>query len=82
MPQGASPTGIDFTTVRLGTSTTDTSLLLPLVANSNLLVGREGELPHPLSDQQIFLDLERFGVDYSHAVGGTERDEGARAVLQ
>ena len=28
-PHGALPTGIDFTTVRLGTSMTETSLLLP-----------------------------------------------------
>ena len=33
------PTGIDFTTLRLGTSITDTSLLLPLVVNSNFSSG-------------------------------------------
>ena len=38
-PHGASPTAMDFTTVRLGTSITDTSLLLPLVTNKSLSSG-------------------------------------------
>jgi len=38
-PQGALPTGIDLITLSDGTSMTDTSLLLPLVVNSNLSSG-------------------------------------------
>ena len=38
-PQGTMPTGIDFTTLRFGTSITDTSLLFPLVVNSNFSSG-------------------------------------------
>ena len=38
-PQGATPTGSDFTTFRLGTSMTETSLLLPFVTNSSFSYG-------------------------------------------
>ena len=39
MPQGALPTGIDLITLSVGTSITETSLLLPLVVNSNFSSG-------------------------------------------
>jgi hypothetical protein len=39
MPHGALPTGIDLITLSVGTSITETSLLLPLVVNSNFSSG-------------------------------------------
>ena len=70
------PTGIDFTTLRIGTSITDTSLLLPLVVNSNFSSGVSAKLPHPLPDQEILLDFELLRVDHRDMIGGAERDEG------
>ncbi len=65
------PTGIDFTTFRFGTSITDTSLLLPLVVNSNFSSGVSAKLPHPLPDQEILLDFELLGVDHRMPMKGT-----------
>ena len=69
MPQGALPTGIDLMTSSVGTSITETSLLLPLVVNSNFSSGVKRELPDPLADEQILLDLELLGVDHRHMIG-------------
>ena len=37
------------------------------------VVRREGKLPYPLADQQIFLDLEFFRVDHGDPIGRAQR---------
>src|SRR5438477_2035206 len=46
-----------------------------------LFIGRQGELPHTLADEQIFLDLEGLSLDHGDTVGGAERHKGAFPVL-
>ena len=58
------------------TSITEMSWDTPLVLSTAVFwSGREVELPDPLADQQVLLDLEGLGVDHGDPVG---RDPGRR----
>ena len=75
MPHGKLPTATDLVTLSF-VDVDHRDVVRDAVGGvEELLVGREGELPDPLADQQIVLDLVGLGVDHRDPVGRPERDE-------
>src|SRR5918994_1896417 len=54
----------------------------PIRREEKLLVGREGELPDALPDEQVALDLVGLAVDNRDAVRRPKRHEGAPSILR